>query len=233
MTLAIQILGIMFPIVTIVTVGWILGRVSNIDMDNANRLNLDVFVPALVFSSLSDKAFSLAPHLSLALAGLVIVLGAGLLAFIISKTTHYAFRTIAPPLMFHNAGNVGLPIMSLAFGKPGLVTGLVLFLVGNITHDGLGTYILSAGQGIKILLRQAVLWAAVFALLINVSPITIPNSVMLADHYARSDCDSTDVIFFGCAHREYRSTRMENGIVVCCTDSFNWFCNCLLFSNVI
>ncbi len=179
MTLVIQILSIMFPIVAIVAVGTVMGRISNLNMDTANRLNLDVFVPALVFSSLSDKAFDLAPHVSLALAGLAIVLGAGILAFIISKTTHYAFRTIAPPLMFHNAGNVGLPIMSLAFGKPGLVTGLVLFLVGNITHYGLGTYILSAGQGIKILLRQAVLWAAAFALIFNVSPIIIPSNVML------------------------------------------------------
>ena len=179
MALVYQILSIMFPIVAIVAVGWILGRVSNLDMDTANRLNLDVFVPALVFSSLSDKTFSLSPHISLALAGLVIVFGAGLVALIISKTSRYNFRTIAPPMMFHNAGNVGLPIMSLAFGKTGLVTGLVLFLVGNLTHYGLGTYILSAGQGIKIMLRQTVIWAAVFALIINASPILIPNSVML------------------------------------------------------
>ena len=179
MALVYQIISIMFPIVAIVAVGWILGRVSNIEMDTANRLNLDVFVPALVFSSFCDKTFSLAPHVSLALAGLVIVLGAGLVALIISKTTRYNFRTIAPPMMFHNAGNVGLPIMSLAFGKAGLVTGLVLFLVGNLTHYGLGTYILSASQGIKIMLRQTVIWAAVFALIINASPVLIPNSLML------------------------------------------------------
>ena len=179
MALVIQILSIMFPIVAIVAIGWGLGRISSLDMGTANRLNIDVFVPALVFSAFSDKAFSLAPHISLVLAGLAIVLGAGVIAFIISKTTHYSFRTIAPPMMFHNAGNVGLPIMSLAFGKPGLVTGLVLFLVGNITHYGLGTYILSAGQGIKILLRQAVIWAAIFALIINMSSIVIPDSVML------------------------------------------------------
>lgn len=179
MALVTQIISIMFPIVAIVTVGAVMGRASKLKMRTANHLNLDVFVPALVFSSFSDKAFSLSPHISLALAGLTIVLLAGLIALIIAKTTNYSFRTIAPPMMFHNAGNVGLPIMSLAFGKPGLVTGLVLFLVGNLTHYGLGTYILSTGQGIKILLRQTVIWAAIIALAINVSPIEIPTSVML------------------------------------------------------
>ncbi|QMU62154.1 MAG: AEC family transporter [Gammaproteobacteria bacterium] len=179
MALITQIISIMFPIVAIVAVGAVLGRTSKLEMRTANHLNLDVFVPALVFSSLSDKTFSLAPHISLALAGLAIVLLAGVIAFLISKLTHYPLRTIAPPMMFHNAGNVGLPIMSLAFGKPGLVTGLVLFLVGNLLHYGLGTYILSAGQGIKVLLRQTVIWAAIVALAINVSPIVIPESAML------------------------------------------------------
>jgi hypothetical protein len=179
MTLVTQIISIMFPIVAIVALGTLLGRTSAIKMNSANTLNLDVFVPALVFSALSDKTFSLAPHISLALAGLMIVLLAGLIALVIAKTTNYTFRTIAPPMMFHNAGNVGLPIMSLAFGKPGLVTGLVLFLVGNLMHYGLGTYILSADQGIKIMLRQPVIWAAVFALAFNASSIVIPESVML------------------------------------------------------
>ncbi len=179
MALVTQIISIMFPIVAIVALGTLLGRVSDIDLNTANRLNLDVFVPALVFSSLSDKTFNLAPHIFLALAGLAIVLGAGLIAFVISKITNYSFRTIGPPMMFHNAGNVGLPIMSLAFGKPGLVTGLVLFLVGNLTHYGLGTYILSVGQGLKVLLRQTVIWAAIVALFINASPLIIHNSVML------------------------------------------------------
>lgn len=179
MALVTQIISIMFPIVTIVAVGALMGRASALEMRTANHLNLDVFVPALVFASLSDKTFSLAPHISLAFAGLMVVLVAGLIAWIISKTTAFEFRTIAPTMMFHNAGNVGLPIMSLAFGKPGLVTGLVLFLVGNLTHYGLGTYILSSGQGIKVLLRQTVIWAAIVALVINVSPIVIPESIML------------------------------------------------------
>ncbi len=179
MALVTQILSIMFPIVAIVAIGVLMGRKSSLDMDTANRMNLDVFVPALVFSSLSDKSFSLAPHLSLAFAGLAIVLIAGVAAWLIAKSSNYSFRTIAPPLMFHNAGNVGLPIMSLAFGKPGLVTGLVLFLVGNIAHYGLGTYILSAHQGIKVMLRQTVIWAAIIALLVNASSFTIHENLML------------------------------------------------------
>lgn len=179
MSLFIQILSITFPIIAIVVLGTILGRVWQLDMDTANRLNLDVFIPALVFSAFSDKSFALAQQLPLAVAGLAVVLIAGVVALLISKFTGYPFRTIAPPMMFHNAGNVGLPLMSLAFGKPGLVTGLVLFLVGNLTHFGLGTLILTSGRGVLVLVKQIVIWSAALALLINISPITIAESVML------------------------------------------------------
>jgi len=57
MALVTQIISIMFPIVAIVAVGAVLGRTSKLEMRTANHLNLDVFVPALVFSSLSDKTF--------------------------------------------------------------------------------------------------------------------------------------------------------------------------------
>jgi len=179
MALLVQILNIMFPIIAIVMVGTVVARLKTLDMHTANRLNLDVFVPALVFSALSDKAFALQEHIALAAAGLVVVLFAGVVALCISKFTSYSFRTIAPPMMFHNAGNVGLPIMSLAFGKPGLVTGLVLFLLGNLLHYGLGTLILASSGGLKIVFKQAVIWAALLALLMNSSGIVIPTSVML------------------------------------------------------
>lgn len=179
MALFVQILSIMFPIIAIVVLGTVLGRVWHLDMDTANRLNLDVFVPALVFSVFSDKSFGISQHLSLAGAALAVVLIAGIVAILISKFTHYPFRTIAPPMMFHNAGNVGLPLMSLAFGKPGLIAGLVLFLVGSLTHFGLGTLILASGHTVYVLLKQTVIWAAALALIINASPITIAESVML------------------------------------------------------
>ena len=179
MDLVLQIAGIMFPIIAIVMLGTLVARLKKLDMHTANRLNLDVFVPALVFSALSDKAFALQDHLALAVAGLAVVLITGLIAMTIAKFSHYSFRTIAPPMMFHNAGNVGLPIMSLAFGKPGLVTGLVLFLVGNLMHYGLGTFILASGSGLKNVLKQTVIWVALLALLINASTIKLPESVML------------------------------------------------------
>ena len=182
MNLFVEILGIMFPIIVIVGLGTLFGRIWKLDMETVNRINMDVFVPALVFSVFSDKSFALSQHLPLAGAGLVVVFIAGVIALLISMITSYSFRTIAPPMMFHNAGNVGLPLMSIAFGKPGLVTGLVLFLIGSLSHYGLGSMILSRGNALLVVLKQPVIWAAVCALFLNMQSITITESVMLPIH---------------------------------------------------
>ena len=106
MNIVVQIIGITFPILAIVALGTLLGRYLNLEMETANRLNLDVFVPALVFSAFSDKSFALTEHLSLAIAGLVIVIVAGVIAFFISiirKTT-----ADIPSIFNHESTSIGL-----------------------------------------------------------------------------------------------------------------------------
>ena len=55
-----RIAGIVFPIYCVVAVGYAYGRWKKPDMAFANQLNMDVFVPALVFAALAAKSYDLA-----------------------------------------------------------------------------------------------------------------------------------------------------------------------------
>jgi len=46
----------------------------------ANRLNMDLFFPALVLGALANKSFELAAYQNLALGAIAVVLGSGLVA---------------------------------------------------------------------------------------------------------------------------------------------------------
>ncbi len=52
-SLTFRLLAILFPIVAIVAAGFFYGRKHRPEMAVANRLNMDVFVPALVFLPLA------------------------------------------------------------------------------------------------------------------------------------------------------------------------------------
>jgi predicted permease len=75
-----RIVSIVFPIFIIVLVGYAYGRRHSPEMQAANRLNMEVFLPALIFSALAGKTFNLADNAPIALGAAVVVLGSGLLA---------------------------------------------------------------------------------------------------------------------------------------------------------
>ncbi len=182
MSIALQIGQIMFPLIAIVSVGIFIGVRKQPELDSINNINLHVFIPALVFSSLLQQQFEFKEFALLGLSGLGLVLLTAVIANPLARLLNIEYRTMAPPMMFHNAGNIGLPLMSLALDPKGLAAGLILFLVGNITRFGLGSYILDQNaKWIRSLTSPAIL-AAVLALLLQAQSIQVASFIILPIH---------------------------------------------------
>ena len=94
-----RIASILLPVLSIVLIGYLYGRRHAPDMVTVNRINMDLFVPALVFVALAGKDVQLAQYgwLALAAAG---VLGSGLLAWPLARLLGIA------PLTFCAADDV-------------------------------------------------------------------------------------------------------------------------------
>ena len=80
-----QVFEIVFPIFAIVALGYLYARRFGPDMASANRLNLEIFTPALIFSVLSGEGFELARYADIALAAMLVVLGSGPSGFLASS----------------------------------------------------------------------------------------------------------------------------------------------------
>ena len=163
-----RIAGIVFPIYAVVAVGYAYGRWKKPDMAFANTLNMDIFVPALVFAALASKSFDIAQNLPLLLGATAVVLGAGLLAWPVARLMGVATNTFVPPMMFKNSGNMGLPLAVLAFGEAALPAAVVLFFIENFLHYSLGTWMLDHKAKLWNLWRVPVIAAALAGLAISV-----------------------------------------------------------------
>ena len=179
MPIAIQIGQIMFPLIAIVSVGFLVGKRQSPQLEDINEINLNIFIPALVFSSLLQQNFLFKSYAVLGISGFALVLITGALVIPIAKLLQVQYRTIAPTMMFHNAGNIGLPLMTLAFGTEGLAAALILFLVGNIMHFGLGSYMLDDKPRWLRSLTSPAIVAAVLALLMQALHIHIAEFIVL------------------------------------------------------
>lgn len=147
-----RIVAIVFPVFAVIAAGWWYGRRKKPDMTFANHLNMDVFVPALVFAAMADKSFDLVANWGLAVGALVGVAGSGAAALLIARASGVAPKTLVPTWMFNNCGNLGLPLAVLAFGDQALAPAVVLFLVSNLLHFSFGAWYLDHHT------RLATLW---------------------------------------------------------------------------
>jgi predicted permease len=166
-TLLLRIVSILFPLFAVVSVGFLYGRRFRPDMTFANRLNMDLFVPALVFAALAREPLDLAAYQGIALGALGMIAVCGLLAWPLARALGIAPKTFAPVLMFNNSGNLGLPLSVLAFGESALAAAVVLFVVSNLVHFAFGAWLLDRHVRPWSVWRNPVVVASVGGVLVS------------------------------------------------------------------
>jgi predicted permease len=179
-SLALRLVAILFPIFGIVAAGYFYARQHKPEMAVANRLNMDVFVPALVFAAMAGKSFDLVAFAPLALGGFLVLASCGLLAWPIAKLLGIQPKTLVPPMMFNNSGNIGLPLAVLAWGEEALAAAVILFMVENTLHFSFGARLLDPKTRILTLWRVPVVFAAIAGLTVATLKIPIWQPLVMA-----------------------------------------------------
>ena len=177
-----RVLSVIFPVVIIVSVGYFYSRRFKLDMAASNRLNIDVFVPMLIFDIMSSGKFALADYTVLALGGALVILGSGLLTWPLARLLGYQWKTFLPPMMFSNSGNMGLPILLLAFGEQALPAAVVLFVLENFLHFSLGQRMLDHRGSLLSLLKNPMIVATIGGIAISELAVPLPEIVKLPIH---------------------------------------------------
>jgi len=177
--MTLRILSIVFPVFAIAAIGYFYGRHKQPELTVANQMNMDVFIPALVFGALASKSFHPEQYELLAIAGALTVLGSGLGGWLGARALGVAPKTFAPPIMFNNCGNLGLPLAVLVFGDSALAPAVVLFVISNALHFSVGTYVLDHHAKLTNLWRMPVMLATIGGLAVSLSGFEIWPPLMV------------------------------------------------------
>lgn len=169
-----KIFTTVIPLVIIVGVGFFYAQKVSTNMDVANKINIDIFIPALIFSVLSAKSFSLTAFFHLALGAFIVVLGSGLILLPFCRFLQITPKTFLPPMMFNNSGNLGLPLIVLAFGEQALPAATILFIVGNGLHFTVGLFILNPHVNPLTILKTPTIAATLLGLVISILALEVP-----------------------------------------------------------
>ncbi|MFG1487938.1 AEC family transporter [Oceanospirillum sp. HFRX-1_2] len=173
-----KLLLTVFPLFLVVAIGAFYGRWKPTDISTANRMNMDVFVPALVFSVLADKSFDMVAYQDLALASALVVLGSGIVLLPLVKLLGWNLKTFIPP-MFNNTGNMGIPLIVLAFGEAALPAAVMVFIVEMLLHFSIGLYILDHRTKLSAMLKMPVVQATILGFIFSFMGWSLPEAVAI------------------------------------------------------
>ena len=173
-----QILTITLPVFSIVFIGYLYGRFDNHDLDVTNKINMDIFLPALLLFILSEKISELQYVTDIFYATLIVVIGSGLITWLLCKLLHIPITTLVPPMMFNNCGNLGLPLAIFAFGEQALPLFIIAFVTSNTLHFSVGIWLVTGHFNANTFLKNPVFIASVAGLMLNITGTHVPAMVL-------------------------------------------------------
>lgn len=184
-----RITGIILPVFIMIGIGYLYARLrgdkAKSDMTSANRITMDALCPLLVFTALAGKDFDLVANSMLILAGALITIGSGLLAWPVARLLGYDARTFVPPMMFNNCGNMGLPLAVLAFGASALPSAIALFMACSMVYFSVGIKIMESGRkhednSFFQFLASPMMIAMIIGMVFSVARIPLPSPLFTA-----------------------------------------------------
>jgi predicted permease len=189
MNLIERICSIILPVFSIIGIGYAYarwrGEVVRSDMASVNRVSMEVLAPLMVFSALAAKDFDFVHNGWLILASVLISLGSALLSWPVARFLGYDKRTFLPPMMYNNGGNMGVPLMLLAFGPQSLSAAVALFTAATLVYFSLGVRMMQAGRdqrpgSLLRLLKSPIMVAMIAGVLFALLHIPVPAPLFSA-----------------------------------------------------
>jgi len=171
--------NIVLPVFLIIAVGAIYAGKFKPDISWINKVNMDVFIPALIFSALSSSDFELVNYKDLVIGSLVVVIGSGLILWPLAKFLKVSAKTFLPPMMFNNTGNMGIPLLVLAFGEEALPAAITIFVTVNLLHFTLGLYILDNKTKFSSLIKNPIVVTSFAGLVFSHFNLQLPDFLAL------------------------------------------------------
>jgi len=169
---------VLAPVVLTAALGYAwLRSGAGFDTDFVTRLVVNLGAPCLIFASLTRHDMPLGAIAEQAVAALAVMVLVTAVALAIAMVAGWSRASCVPPIMFPNAGNLGLPLALFAFGDEALALAVPYFAVTSVLQHTLGQRIAAgAGTGLRVLLTPNVL--AILAA-VAVKALALPVPVFL------------------------------------------------------
>ena len=180
------VIEVVFPVFSIVALGYLLARAKRIDIPTISEIAVNVTSPCLIFLSITRREIVGSEWLTMGGAALVIIFGGGAMMWIYQRASGVRMRGLYLPAMMMNSGNMALPFALLAFGQEGFDKAIIFFVTVAMMNFSIGVSIAKGKGGLREIFRLPLIYAALGGLTCSVLGLQLPKFLatpvgMLAD----------------------------------------------------
>ena len=175
-----EVFKIVFPLIVIALAGFLYTKYQKTSMQTTDKINIDFFIPIMIFYYLSEKLPSISEIGTFALGGVMVVFGSAIVIYPFIKIFKLNANTFLPPMMFNNSINLGLPLALFAFGQEAMSLAISLSIVQVIGQFTIGATLYGGKFEIQALLKNPVIVATIFGLSFNYLDVHLPALLLVA-----------------------------------------------------
>jgi predicted permease len=177
-----EIMAIVLPTFFTVALGYLFSRVTRLSSAVLIDVAMYIAIPCLVVTSMLSTPIVMSEAVELWASSLLVMGGTFVVARIVFAFSGAKHSALYLAIVFANLVNIPFPIIYLAFGAEGLARAALFYMPNGILVYSVGMYV-AAGQsdlkqGLRVMLRTPLIYAAVLGLVLNVAGIVLPDLVM-------------------------------------------------------
>lgn len=174
-----ELLSIVAPVFLCTALGWAWTRAGRpYDTAVMTALISNIGAPCLVFSRLVSLEVDPALMAQMAGAAVLAMLALGALGLGVLRLWGLPVRTFLAPMMFGNAGNMGMAVCLFAYGAEGLALGVCFFTVWALGQFTLGVWLWAGRVSAAELLATPLAWAALLAVVLIATRSSVPGWIL-------------------------------------------------------
>lgn len=199
--------SVLLPIFIMIALGFILQKKFTLDLKTLAKLNIYVFVPGFIFVKFYKTNFELRLLLYIVVFFIIYIIFlyiVGKVLTLVNKRDKGEATTLTNSVLFFNSGNYGVPVNDLVFkGDPLAMSVQVIVLsLQNIFTFSYGIFAIQSAQigKLKAMLgyfKMPVLYALLFAIILNYSDIPIPEFIWTPANYVADAMIAIALIMLG------------------------------------
>ncbi len=178
-----SIIEIVLPAFIVIFIGYLLGKLTKIDVAPVVDISLYVAVPALVIVSLAGEKIVLFDAAKVWAASLIITFGCLIVAWLVFKILRQKHSGLYVSIAIMNTVNIPFPVIYLAYGAEGLAAATLFYIPNLLLIYTFGIYVMAGRhwkENIKEVFKLPLVYAFALGLTLNFLDIKLPQLVFNA-----------------------------------------------------